>query len=309
MKLLKWMFRLSVFFGLFGSVVAKEADKHIAADFSWWAACGGSVLALEILVGFLAWLADWLPHSAFCLLHIPAQFLPLMVNFLPGWVDCETGLWWPVHWTYTLVLVLSMPGLTQSPSGSKQNASIPLMDWCTITSKGSYLAQAYFYVTSFLSASDQYLDSMTAAIALQCEWRLAWMMVSVIFVSLALQALAAAVAAEEGRGLASAINVLAGTPPEAMLGGAGQGALMTRHQAHEYAASQGLAKLVTENGPQAYLAIKFAKEVKPSPMVWFSVAMSLALATKAAIGGLQFFCGCTEEDEESEEEEEEEEEE
>lgn len=330
--LFKAMLRVFPFVVLLGTVSATGGDEVVVGGFavdahnSWWTLCGIGVLALEFLVGVLWWIctrdyfgvrrnehmpvfvAAWTGVIA----HGAAQFLPLIAILSPGLVDCGTGLWWPVHWLYTFVLLLAMPVLSGSGKGSHQAASIPILG-C----KGSYLAQAYFYVTSVLGSSDQYLDCMSAAVALQCEWRLAWVMVSIIVVSITLQALAAAIVnghakwgvwsfvgfAPEAIALAGQVDLreqqkeMMSNPLRCKMDPNWKGkewrteeSLIAEDNGLKFAASQAVAKLVTENVPQAYLAIKFAYEVKPSKMIEFSAAMSLALAFKAFIGGLSYLC-------------------
>merc|ERR1740129_1526069 len=312
------MLRACVLCVLLGTVLAKGGDDegisgevggawHALAHSSWWTVCGLGELREELLAGILLWVyrPSGATPSILCgFLHSPSQFLPFLALYMTGWVDCDTGLWWPVHWAYMLVLMLAMPFLTQTDRHTlditRKLASIPILG-C----RGSTLANAYFYMTTLLSASDQYLDSMTAAIALQCDWRLAWVMTTVIFVSIILQVLAAGVAANGE--MIPMFWAFLGVPPEAAA------LAMQRRKAMEdpsmerdihfqrvqdendkrslkFVASQGIAKLVTENIPQAYLAIKFAEEVKPSKTVWFSAALSLALGTKAFIVAMSYFC-------------------
>lgn len=59
-------------------------------------------------------------------------------------------------------------------------------------------------------------------------------------------------------------------------------------------AVQGITRLLTENIPQAILSIRFAREVKPSKVVYASVVLSLTLAVKAFVGGAYYFAknGC-----------------
>mmetsp|Transcript_8073 Transcript_8073/g.14871 ORF Transcript_8073/g.14871 Transcript_8073/m.14871 type:complete len:502 (+) Transcript_8073:83-1588(+) len=59
-------------------------------------------------------------------------------------------------------------------------------------------------------------------------------------------------------------------------------------------AVQGITRLLTENIPQAILSIRFAREVKPSKVVYASVGLSLTLAVKAFLGGAYSFAknGC-----------------
>lgn len=297
---MRFLLRVCTLCSLLRSVMAKEDQGHVKDEAGaggtlgeWakplWNICGPSVIALEFVVGFILWFTGCSERFfRIGFVHGPMQLLPLIVYFRQGWVNCGTGLWWPVHWVYVLVLQLSMSVLTQSINGTMSHAEVPFFGW-----KGTPVAKLYLYSTTVLNASDQYLDCMTAAIALQCGWSLAWAMVTVIFVSAALQALAAAKLAGKGGDIAALVGISpeasAASPNGVFPGRENKGGQPT--DGKKFAAAQGVAKLVTENIPQAYLAVKFSNEVKPSKMVYFSAAMSLTLAMKTFVSSLMYFLG------------------
>jgi len=57
-----------------------------------------------------------------------------------------------------------------------------------------------------------------------------------------------------------------------------------------YEAALGVTKLLTENIPQSILQIAMMRETGANNMVYLSVALSLLMAFKSFVIGVQFFC-------------------
>merc|ERR1712124_194602 len=112
---------------------------------------------------------------------------------------------------------------------------------------------------------------MNVAIAWSCGWRFAWLMLAVLLCSLALQALAGQLADK----LEGGLLVLLGFLPDAMATADEKGV--------RFAAYLGVARMLTENLPQAGLALWFSHEMKPSKFVYVNIAISLCVAAKSFI--------------------------
>jgi len=265
-----------------------EPDTQILGhSIGWWVA--GSVLAMELAIGFGFWLSHSqqdirFPDKIITLFHLlngPMQFLPFLALKL-GWVKCDTGVWWPVHWFYLGSLMIGMPDLTMTNNMTSievmEDFKLPILG-C----KGTFPAKAYVFIVGVMNATDVYMDVMTCAIAFSCGWDLARVMLATLFFGLILQVIAAAILSPQPKWYGAASGVLLGDSLEAAAGSLGE-------NGKRFAASQGLARFFTENCPQAYLSVRFALEVKPSKTVWASVAISLILSFKAFVDGAVYFC-------------------
>jgi len=275
-------------------------------------------------IGLAFWLnIDSETSTAWMVLH-PLLFLHFLLQFVPfgcyviamyfecplELISCKSGMWWPIHWCYFAILFLVLPVMGGAPW--QNQAVVPHLGM-----KGSYCARSWLYALSLIHCCDQYLDSMGAAIALMCGWRLAWLMAALIPIGMLLQALITAVVAPSNRTELALVTLFGFTPQSSLLrilhheevetnnrennneaaGEESEPTVLSPLKGHvedvkasaSFVAAQGIARFVTENLPQAALSIMFAQEMKPSLTVYCSTATSLFMALNAFSQGISYF--------------------
>jgi len=122
---------------------------------------------------------------------------------------------------------------------------------------------------------DTYGDCMNIAIAYSCDWQHAWAMLAVFIWSFVLQIAAAAMMT----GWKGTFFTIVGKIPEA--------GMYMDAEAVKFAATANMWKLLTENIPQAALAIWLANDLKPLWFVYLNVSVSLILAVKSFSMGVR----------------------
>jgi hypothetical protein len=254
------------------------------------------VLGLELGLGFL-----WFRSCAIiggknlvqvamvaALVHTLATWLPLVVGLM-DYASCERGLPWNVHFAYCAILALASPGLgglsvapdDPNPQNGRDDV-LAIQEGPFGVFKGTLIATIYTYFITMSNAFDQYGDLMVWAVAKACQWSLAWLILIIYVVGVLVQAAAAGYIA--GDWLAIFFS-LCGRNPEA------KSANLSEEQSsrnQRFGVAMGATRLLTENVPQAYLALRFAKEVKPSATVYASVGLSLVLGAKNFFGAAKY---------------------
>lgn len=287
---------------------ALRKEKELRAQAAKW----GPRMVVTIVAGFFAcWYSQ--PDS-FChkpieyfsyfaaLLHVPMQWVPLLAIKTIMQVElhvsedtskrCSCGLNWQMHFGYTLVLVAASPALSMSCKGSMEDGDVPIMSGLT-PYLAKYLYPLYLYTITLLGAADQYLDATVAAAALACEWRLAWAMVLAFVVSIACQTIAACIGNKD---LAGGFYLLMGVCPEGYIN-AHEGTHHAYEERKGYQVAVGIARLVTESLPQAYLQTAFVYEMFGSQILAVaSIILSLILGIKCFVIAVKH-CMCADQEE------------
>jgi len=204
----------------------------------------------------------------------------------------SSGLPLILNASYAFLLVVAAPFLSgyladDSDGGLKLTSAKTPVPGCAC--EGTIFAKFYVFTTVLLNGSNRYSDLMAWATACACGWDHAWMILVVVFLGWAVQTL---VLVYQGSNLHFLEQGLLNVSVEGMSNsGTLQIASMVLmmhgagNPAQKIRGGDLIAKLLTDSLPLAVLQIWFTIEVSWKVTVFFSLAFSLALATKSAVEG------------------------
>lgn len=196
------------------------------------------------------------------------QWVPL-VAIPAGWARCSTGLPWAMHVVYAGLLALGSPIL--GDVASIFDAPVPVLGL-----KGTRLATAYWYGTTLLNCYDTYGDAINVAVAYSCGWSHAWVLLAVLVNGAVLQMAAAGMMT----GSFGMLATFVGMNPESVG--------FYDEDGVKFMVTMGIWRMLTENIPQAALAIWLAIDLgDASPLLYINVAVSTAVAAKGFAKGVQ----------------------
>lgn len=246
-----------------------------------WGCTKGCCLPFAECLGFFAAVA-----------HIFLQFLPIIVSrnaFLYNALfskGCTFSLPWKLHFMYASILATASPVLTMSVRGAYKNGEVLALARCN-KKIAKIVFPPYLYMISLVGAADQYLDALMTMSACACQWRLAWAMLAVFVCSFWIQAFAACAGTGDFSGF---IFSLMGVSPEGHTF-ADTECFMQLEERQGYQMAVGVARLVTENLPQAYLQFTFATEIGAPRVAYVSIVVSLTMGVKYFAAFLRYMRG------------------